>query len=421
MALNLQIVLLGIGFIVVLAVYLISKWQSRSQAAQKFAGAGRRNDARPNPILGDLAQFQWRAENLPGRETTERRQPHQPRQSLHAEHSFLAPAQADPDALAQPAEDLRTPRFPSASDLPSAEQTNRFRRRPAVGFEQLSQIDYWVKITGQRDVGRETVLGIYRDRASHFTKASHFHGRKVGQHEWCDVQHQAEASRFDDLVLSLQLADRNGALSEREMTRFLALVAKLAECTERKFALMTNVENALAQAAALAEFIRHFDAVCALHISPQPHGEPHFTGAAIERCAAQAGLARDGDHYACFKAGDANQAVLYSLADADKHNHGRFDFADLKSLQTDGVIFFTRPALHRAPGAVVTEMLDAAHAFAANIKGEIKVVGRVESGEAAVHAMRQSIHQAAAEMTQLGIPPGGDEAVRLFSASGATG
>ena len=286
-----------------------------------------------------------------------------------------------------------------------------FSVHPVEGFEQLSQIDYWGKITGERDVGRETVLAIYRDGAADFSKARGVYGFKTPEQGWCNLEDEAEDSRFTDIVMTIQLADRNGAISEQEMTRFCALVSRLSEGTGREFAFMAPVESAFTQADAIADFVRHFDSVFVINIHPRE--DESFDGTAIDRYAPQLGLERDQNHcYSRFKSVGKSKVALYSLADLS--DTGRFDFDNMKSFSTDGLTFFTKPAVNRSPGAVFAEMVDTAKAFASRIKGEVNSPDHDDLSEEVIDTTRKSIERVAAEMEQLGIPAGSDEAARIF-------
>ena len=62
--------------------------------------------------------------------------------------------------------------------------------------KKVSQIDYWARITGERDVGRETVIAIYRESLSRIKKSSRIYGLKLPDREWCDLEQQSEESRM---------------------------------------------------------------------------------------------------------------------------------------------------------------------------------------------------------------------------------
>lgn len=292
----------------------------------------------------------------------------------------------------------------------------RFRHRPVDGFGRLSQIDFWARISaadGARDVGRETVLAITHDAAAGLRRAHGIHGLKMPDKKaWCNLEHETEDSRFADLVVTLQLADRRGPVDAAEMTRFSNLVSKLSEGTGRAFEFMTTTENALAQAAHLAEFIAHFDSVFVVNISPAD-ADARFYGDAIDRLAPRLGLERDDNgRYARFKQVGKSKVRLYSLA--DRSDSGRFDFHDLESFSTRGLVFFTKPAVHRSPGAVFAEMVDTAKALAARMHGVVDSPSHGDLSQDDVESLRRAIEQVAADMAQAGIACGGDEAVRLF-------
>ena len=73
--------------------------------------------------------------------------------------------------------------------------------------------------------------------------------------------------------------------------------------------------------------------------------------------------------YARYKPVGKSRVCLYSLANMS--DTGEFDIENMRAVRTRGVTFFTRPAINRTPGAVFTEMVDAARAFASRIKGEV--------------------------------------------------
>jgi len=109
---------------------------------------------------------------------------------------------------------------------------------------------------------------------------------------------------------------------------------------------MTTTENALAQAAHLAEFISHFDSVFVVNVSPAD-ADARFYGDAIDRLAPRLGLERDdNNHYARFKQVGKGRARLYGLA--DRSDSGRFDFHDLESFSTRGLVSY-RVALPQLP------------------------------------------------------------------------
>ncbi len=311
-----------------------------------------------------------------------------------------------PDADDEPAsrEDARKPPVLNMSD-----QDNDLQ--PAPGFDKLSQIDYYVKLSGERDVSRDSVLAVYREAAAGLSKSHSVYGLRLPDKVWRDLEHEPEESRFGDLVITVQLADNSGPVSEQEMTRFSNLVVKLSESTGRGFAFMAPIENAYQQALAIDRLRRKFDSIFVVNIKPVE--DEFFEGAMIDRCASQIGLTPDDNRfYARYKPVGKQKVCLYSMANMT--DNGEFEIGNMRGTRTRGVTFFTRPAVNRSPGAVFSEMVDAAKAFASRVKGEPIAPGYDDLSSDDIDAIRRSIEKVAREMESYGIVPGSEEASRLF-------
>ncbi len=282
---------------------------------------------------------------------------------------------------------------------------------PAPGFEKLSQIDYYVKLSGERDVSRDSVLAVYREAAADLTKSHSVYGLRLPDRVWRDLENESEEARFGDLVITMQLADRDGPVSEAELTSFSKLVVKLSESTGRGFSFMAPIENARQQAQSIDRFRRQFDSIFVVNIKPLE--TETFEGAMIDRCASQIGLTPDDNRfYARYKPIGKQKVCLYSLANMSET--GEFDIGNMRGTTARGVTFFTRPAVNRSPGAVFSEMVDAAKAFASRVKGEAIAPGYDELSTENVEAIRRSIENVAREMESYGMTPGSEEASRLF-------
>ncbi len=288
---------------------------------------------------------------------------------------------------------------------------SRFQYRPPQGFEKVSQIDYWVRIHGERDVGRETVLAIYREGASSFTRKSSIFGMRLPDRVWRDIEQESEDVRFAELVITIQLADRRGPISEAEMVRFSNLISNLSERTGRGFAFMASMESALEQAKAIHSFVRHFDSTFVLNILPK--NEMVFEDTMIDRVARQIGLERSAEnHYVRNKRVGKHKVCLYRLTNLD--GSGQFDFDNLGTVSVDGVAFSIKPSHTRIPGAVFSEMMDAAKVFASRVKGEVTTPTHQGLSASAADEIRSSIEVVTQEMEKHGIKAGSEEAIRIF-------
>ena len=296
-------------------------------------------------------------------------------------------------------------------DSPQEESSSQYQYPKIEGFVRVSQIDYWIKLIGKRDVGRESVLAQYREGTSLITKRHQIFGQKIPQRDWCVLEQEAEGGRFGDLIITLQLADKTGPVSREDLDRFITLAEKLAKGVGYDFTLMAPVESALKQGEAIADFIRHYESVSVIHVKPVV--SEYFDGLTINRCASQLGFERSPEGFFV-----RNQLVnkkkinLYYLANMSRT--GVFDFDNMKEMQIRGVTFFTKPVLNRSPGVVFAEMSDTAKACAARIKGNAAVPNHHTLSQKYVDQNRASIEKIAKEMEDLGIACGSEEAMRLF-------
>ena len=290
-------------------------------------------------------------------------------------------------------------------------QSTPFKYPQIAGFEKISQIDYWVKISGDRDVGRESVLAQYRDSASGIGKPTRIYGIRIPDQNWCDLEMESEETRFQDIIVTVQLIDDAGPVSDSDLDKFTMLVSGLSEGTGRGFTFMASIESASEQAQSLASFVQHFDLVFVVNV--RPTNDEYLDGGSILRCATQLGLEQgENRFFVRNKMVGKNKVCLYSLANSSET--GEFDFDNIRALRTKGVTFFTKPSVNRSPGAVFSEMVDTAKAFAARIKGEAVSSRSEDLFQDDIDEIRQSIEQVAAQMEELGMAAGSDEAMRVF-------
>ncbi len=296
------------------------------------------------------------------------------------------------------------------TDIQLRPKTTHLNLSPSEGFERLSQIDYWVKITGGHGVSSNDVLGSYRDATMRFTKSSGIHGYGLEKKKWCNLELDMGDSIFTDLVVYIQLADSSGPISEQELTRFAALISCLSEDTERGFAFMTMFDNAIEQANVLDEFINHFN--FSIRINIYPIADQPFNGVAVEQYACQVGMERNHGYYSCFKTINNEKMVLYSLKNMSET--GCFDFENFDQSTMHGLTFFMKPAAVQQAGAVFSDMVDASKACASSMQGIAKWPGYNIPSEEPISEIRESIENIETDMERLGIPMGSDEAIRLF-------
>lgn len=279
------------------------------------------------------------------------------------------------------------------------------------GFARITQIDYWAKIFGNKDVGRETVIAQYHAGISSLSDKCRIFGLKVPDQKWFDMEQQSEGARFNDIVVSIQLAGPNGPVSALELDKFVRVVKKISMGTGRQYSIMADKDSALKQAQAIAEFIRCYDSVHLVNVQSSQKNYMH--GRDIERAAAQLGLEKGANNFFVrYKTAGKEKVNLYCLVNMNET--GEFDFGNLSQLSTEGVIFFFRPAINRLPGAVFSEMVYTAKSFASRVQAEVLSKNKQDLSQDDIDRIRRSIEDRANEMKVLGLASGSEEAMRIF-------
>lgn len=424
---NLQITLLVLGIVIVAAIYFYSSWQQRSvrknrnQTPTSATGAplfGAATAVAPALDTDTNADIVAATDEQVATAAGIIEQPEQ-----LAETPERANRQPQPEVVAWERHNAMRPEAESVEPQTAHDQAGQADEteatpiddiiHPAAGFERLSQIDYYVKLSGERDVSRESVLAVYCEKTIGLTIKHGIFGLHLPDKVWRDLETEPEESRFCDLVVTVQLADKNGPISAHNMTRFSSVITALSETTGRGFAFMAPIENAHQQAIAIDRFRKRFDSIFVVNIKPED--AEFFEGPVIDRYATQIGLSiNQNGFYARHKLVGKQKVCLYSLANMS--DTGEFDIDNMRAVRTRGVTFFTRPATNRAPAAVFAEMVDAAKVFASRVKGVAIAPGYDALSSDAATAICRSIERAADEMESYGIAPGSEEATRLFQA-----
>ena len=91
---------------------------------------------------------------------------------------------------------------------------------PSEIGKQPLKIDYWARLPGVAPVSRDAALAVFREYEIDLQRPRALHGRTQLGSVWFDLARAPADEVFSDLIVSLQMADRDGAVTESELTRF---------------------------------------------------------------------------------------------------------------------------------------------------------------------------------------------------------
>lgn len=224
--------------------------------------------------------------------------------------------------------------------------------------------------------------------------------------EWIAVDEQT-VGWFHQWVGALQLVDRRGAVSERELVYFFEGVQQAAQQINAELSI-PDIAPIWAYAGALDQFCATVDYQFTVYIVESAGAA--FTGTKLRGVAEASGmlLEADGCFYARGNAGDE----LFTLVNLG--NEG-FTADNLRTLATHGLSLTLDVPRVRDGLATFTRMLVTGQQLAKALDGIMVDAQRIPLTEEKTSAIRAKITELQHKMLEADITPGSSRALRLFS------
>jgi len=352
---ELQLGLLGVGAVVVAAVFLYNKWQERQYRRETEAGFASRHE--------DVLM----------------------RSSSGAGQGSL-PASSDSDRV----EPVLGPFDASREDAGASSQV-------------LSEIvDFIVPIETPEEVSGAALLGAAGAALERCSKWVCWEGFDETLASWEPLNSDRGYSK---LRAGIQLVDRRGAADIGELIAFGEAIEEAAAWTG-VLATVPDPAPAVAKAKELDRFCSEVDIRIAVHILSDA---TPFSGTRLGGLSKAAGFKFDNSD-GKFRRRDEDGRVICALANFEPNP---FSVDSLNSLLTHGVTL--ELDVPRTPRGAFAQFRDSAQLFARELNARIVDDNRQPLGPAAfdaIGAQLQAIHRS---MEAHGIVPGGALALRLFS------
>lgn len=223
---------------------------------------------------------------------------------------------------------------------------------------------------------------------------------------WEEVRPEFPAE-YEKIQIGLQLADRNGHITEAQLARFCDIVQSIAgdlqaimDCPDKQPTLQRAID--------LDDFCAEVDVLIGLNVLSQ-NGEP-LAATKIRALAESSGMKLQPDgtfHYV-----NDDGISLYSLSN---HEPAPFAADSIKHMTTHGVtLLFDVP---RAPGGIRTfdHLVSLAKQMAHSLNGVLVDDNRNPLNEKSIASIKQQLATLYAKMDSRQISAGSQRALRLFS------
>ena len=423
---ELQMGLIGLGAIAVVGVLGYNKWQEVRQrkAAEQAMKASHPDvllDTPPDDgprALGDEAGAFPGPEPLPAEPdiglphhapiSAERIEPVLGDVSFSAQPAIAA-EQTDPVVLEENTEEgALSPEVahPDHVEEPSPAPRRAASTRPVTETQLLSpHTDFIAAIDAVEPAPAARIAEAQRDIQARVRKPVWFVGYNEENGEWERVSGES-AAEYRHLRVGLQLANRQGPVTDEDLSVFSVAVQDLAD------QLMGLVElphrqPALEAAAKLDAFCAGVDIQIGINVISQGQA---FPGTKLRALAEAAGMTLDTGKRFVRRDDDGN--ILYILLNQDPSG---FSAETIKTVNAQGLTFLLDVPCVAHGERVFNQMVDTARRFADVLHGALVDDNRRPLSEKALEPIRKQVVQYQATLAENDLPAGSSLARRLFS------
>lgn len=273
---------------------------------------------------------------------------------------------------------------------------------PPAPYDEL--IEYRVRLSG--DAMPASLFAEVFNQARALGKMVRWSGLQAGAQEWETLQPWREAS-YQQVLVTLQLADRNGAVQEEQLAALCSLLQAMAQSHGLRV-VCDDPAEALGRAQAIDRFCVDVDVLIGLNVVAR--GDGFVDLARIVREAEDRGMVLGVD--GVFQQLDSRGEPLYALCN---HDAEPFSPEGVEGQTSQGVTLqFDVP---RVPdGLKVFDSMVALGRKLANDVGGLLVDDNLRPlTDAGIEKIRSQLVQIYERMEARGVPSGSRRALRLFS------
>jgi FtsZ-interacting cell division protein ZipA len=292
---------------------------------------------------------------------------------------------------------------PAAVDMApvlSRPEPEEFEASAGAGAEISSRIDSVAVILADDPIMREQLAPLADALATHRTPV---HVEGIVDEQWHAVDSSPRQS-WRELRVGLQLASRAGPVAEDEIERFNQAIAE--------FAASVGAVSQRESPAAAAQRARDLDAFCAnadIEVAVNVIGQfgATFPVSRVKSLALEHGLSETASGELVSFAADGTREFVIRRFDDTAHKASPSYFS--------GITFALDVPQVPDPAAALSDMVQVAASFVANLAGQLVDDNRRPLSDAGLASIVRSVEKVALDMDAHGVPAGSSLARRLFA------
>ncbi|MCY4244529.1 MAG: cell division protein ZipA C-terminal FtsZ-binding domain-containing protein [Gammaproteobacteria bacterium] len=275
-----------------------------------------------------------------------------------------------------------------------------------------NNVDYIVRLSGVGAVTPPRLLEVLRKCRGQAIMPASAHGWRYSGGGWQNLEQARADENFGDVVMAMQLADRNRSIGRGELETFDRAIRGAAEQIDREVQTNMDAADGVARAAELVDLCRAYDVSVVLNILSDVAGG--FSGGDINRIAGEFGMEMGRRNiYHKVSTIRGRKVTMFSMASLFKPGH--FPPGGLDSFRTRGLIMFINIPLTANPAGVFNNMSSVARGMCDRLGGRLVSRELQPLSDNDIEMIRGGVDKAARGLERNGVSPGGADARRLFS------
>jgi len=250
------------------------------------------------------------------------------------------------------------------------DKSNQTINEPSINESEQSPFitDLVARVKNEQAIEQQELLVILRKHDYKFNRKIHLYGLNELTDLWRDVEYELPSARFLELGISIQLADRDGCMSKKELHDFQQMVLEYANRYDAPLEFSMDLDDALQQAVKLDELGRRYDSMAVLNVVPK--SKNGFRLADVESCARDLRMTTDNQGIFIKTTGQKQAlSVLYRLACTDGSGHFGIKSGSMTPVH-DLVIYMNVPATQK-PDSVFQDMVQDVNSMATWLDGKV--------------------------------------------------
>ena len=411
--LHLIFFLIGTGLFLVIVLYSVFKKKQKERIidadTSSYISSGDVEADYVEPTVddsGDLSEFESIAANTTNRITAKERLAEEPK--LHSEPTIVEATPSD----APTKNNTSTSGANLELEARSSDVVSNVQAKPQVD-EQSSTIitELVAKIKNPLPIEQQELLTLFRLHDFKFNRGVHIFGLNQLTEKWRDIEFELPSARFVELGVSIQLADQDGAMSEKELHDFQQMVLDFTTKFDAPFEFSMQIDEAYEQGQALDTIGRRYDSMAVLNIaSKTPSG---FRAADLGSCARDLMMSVDKNGIYLKTIGQKDDiSVLYRLACTD--GAGNLGYSNLATSVSHDLIMYMNVPATKDPESVFKQMIDDANSLATWLEGKVVDRNRHAMTQRSYDVLMQQIIDITTNMQEDGLKPGDSVSKKLF-------